>query len=561
MRHRSWVLALALGMVGCQDEGAPPTRVGMDAWFVDEAASRGLDFVHVSGFETVPYLPEIVGAGTALFDVDGDGDLDAYFVQSGSLARPGEAGYDVRNELFKNDGSGRFTKVDPGAAADSGYGMGVAAGDYDNDGDIDLFVTNVGENKLFANDGRGFFTDVTVTAGLGDPRWGTGAAWLDLDADDDLDLVALNYISWELETELRCYVGNKLTYCPPANYNAPVPDLLYENNGDGTFTDVSLESGMTGSFGNGFGVVGADFNGSGRTDFFVANDMMLDQFWVNRGDLRFSDEAMLWGSALDGHGIAKAGMGVAAADIDNDADIDVMVVNLEGQTDSFFRNEGTHFRDATAELGLGLTGKFTRFGVTLSDFNNDTFLDLYEANGKVSAPSPTAGNIFDEPNVLLIGGPRRFTDASMMGGTAESLVHTSRGLAVGDVDGDGGLDLLITNRDASAYLLMNRAPRGNWIRFAARLTPGSGNIQRDAYSATIAMTVGSTRFHRNVQPDGSYLSYSDPRVHVGLADAAAVTDVTVRWPGTTDEETFGDFEANQTVVLIRGEGEAVVQRP
>ena len=550
MRVR-WV-CLAWLVASCSNE-KPVVETDSAAgpvWFEDEAAARGIDFRHVSGFRDRPLLPEITGSGATLADLDGDGDLDAYLVQSGSLYPDGSP---TGNRLYINRGDGFFDEApDANGAADTGYGMGVAAGDYDNDGDVDLYVTNVGANVLLRNDGRAGFEDVTEAAGVADPRWSTGAAFLDLDLDGDLDLYVVNYINWSIESEIKCYVGNVLTYCPPANYNAPAVDRLYRNNGDGTFTDVSAESGVAFRFGNGFGVVSADYDNDGRADVFVANDMMQDILWMNQGGLAFKDEATLRGTAVDEHGIAKAGMGVAAADIDDDADFDVMVVNLEGQTDSFFRNEGTYFRDSTAELGLGLTGKYTRFGVTLADFDNDGRLDLYEANGKVSSPSPTAGNVFDEPNVLMRGSAQgRFEAVAPEGGVFPTLEHTSRGLAVGDVDDDGGLDLLLVNRDARAYLLMNRAAeRGNWIRFRGVLA----DVERDAYGATVAATVGGVRVHRNIAPDGSYLSYSDPRAHFGLGKDGGVQNVTVRWPGTA-AEAFGDFAANQTVVLRQGHGQ------
>ena len=563
-------LALPVFVVACSPEQASAPKA---PWFANEAAARGITYVHQSGFTGRPLLPEITGSGAALADLDGDGDLDAYIIQSGSLY-PQEPGTVLPgNELYLNRGDGVFDKVpDGGGAGDTGYGMGVAAGDYDNDGDVDLYVTNVGANALLRNDGGGRFEDVTEAAGVGDPGWSTGAGFFDLDADGDLDLYVVNYINWSIESEIRCYVGNLLTYCPPANYNAPAVDTLYRNDGDGTFTDISVESGIGSGFGNGFGLVGADFTGNGRTDLFVANDMMLDQFWVNEGNLRFTDQATLWGSAVDEHGVAKAGMGVSAADIDNDGDTDMMVVNLEGQTDSFFRNEGRYFRDSTAELGLGITGRFTRFGVTLADFDNDGLLDLFEANGKVSAPSAATtqhggyfeveearvhedaeDTTFNEPNVLLRGIPGgRFEELSPRGGVPEPLEHTSRGLAVGDVNDDGGLDLLIINRDAPPYLLINRVPdRGNWIRFR----PVLGDPPRDAYGATVSAVIDGQRIWRNVQPDGSYLAYSDPRPHFGLGTETEVEAVTVRWPGETEVEHFGDFEAGQTVrELKRGTG-------
>ena len=537
---------------------------GEDAWFADEAEPLGIVFAHQSGFAGRPMLPEITGGGGALVDVDGDGDLDAYLVQSGSLYPEARGADYPPNQLFLNDGAGRFTEV-PGAggADDRGYGMGVAVGDYDNDGDVDLYVTNVGPNALLRNDGRGKFRNVAEAAGVADPGWSTSAALLDFDADGDLDLFVTNYINWSQETEISCYLGSILTYCPPLNYRSPARDRLYRNNGDGTFRDVSRASGISDVFGNGFGVLGGDFDADGRTDLFIANDMMADQLWLNRTEpgpsaaIAFEEAGTLWGAAMDEHGIAKAGMGVAAADIDDDGDTDVMVTNLEGQTDSFFRNEGTYFRDATGALGLGLTGRHTRWGVVLADFDNDGVLDLYEANGMVGTEAPVEGLVFDEPNVLFrgtrTGAGVRFEEVLPKGGVAPGLVHTSRGVAVGDVDDDGGLDLLVVNRDGPAYLLMNQVAgsgSGNWIRFEVLLE----DPPRAAYGATVQLTVGDRRRQADVRPEGSYLSASDPRVHFGLGAATEVTEVAVRWPGETAVEPFGRFAAGQTVVLRRGAG-------
>ena len=556
-RPAVWSVLGTILLIGCtqEDEASVP-------WFVEEAGPRGIDFMHRSGFDARPLLPEITGSGTALADLDGDGDLDAYLVQGGSLwddATVDRGG----NRLFLNDGTGHFVEAPDGNGADDpGYGMGVAAGDYDNDGDVDLFVTNVGPNVLLRNNGDAVFEDVSVAAGVANAGWGTSAAFLDFDGDGDLDLVHANYINWSRATEMDCYLGSLLTYCPPLAYNSPAGDRLYRNDGDGTFTDWTAESGMDRAFGNGFGVVAADFNADGLIDFAVANDMTVDHLWLNRGDLAFEERGNLWGSAVDEHGVAKAGMGIAAADIDHDGDPDFMVVNLQGQTDSFFRNEGGFFRDATAELGLGTTGRYTRWGIALTDFDNDGHLDLYEANGMVGTETrdeqPTQLD-FDEPNVLFRGTPEgRFEEVVPRGAVVPALVHTSRGLAVGDVDGDGGLDLLIANRDGPAYLLMNRAPaRGNYIRFRAMV----GEPGRDAHGATVSAVVDGKRIYRDVRPEGSYLSSNDPRVHFGLGNVTQVVDVRVVWPSTGNGhpavESFGDFQAGRTVVLRQGTGTAV----
>ena len=533
------VVALA-ALPGCDGAGQAP-------WFVEEAASRGIDFVHVSGHRQRFLLPEIVGSGAALADVDGDGDLDAYLVQSGSLYADGPRRED---RLYLNRGGGRFAPAGTRLPQLPGYGMGVAAGDYDNDGDVDLYVTALGPNALLRNDGSGVFENVAAQAGVADPGFGASAAFLDLDQDEDLDLFVVNYIHWSEGAEIECYIAGTLTYCPPLNYDAPMPDRLFRNNGDGTFTDVSEEAGLLLAFGNGFGVVGADFGGDARTDVYVANDMTVNQLWLNQGDLRLRDAAMRLGVGVDGYGTAKAGMGVASGDLDDDGDVDVLVVNLEGQTDSLFRNQGDWFDDATAEFGLGITIRHTRFGVTLSDFDNDGRLDLFEANGRVSAKESREGDVFAEENDLYrLGADGRFALVSPAGGVADPLVHTSRGLAVGDVDDDGGLDLLIVNRDAPAYLLMNRLPkRGNFARFRVLTRHG-----RDAHAATVSATVGAARRHRDVAPASSYLSSNDPRVHFGLGAETLAGDIAVRWPNG-DVEAFGDYPHGQTATLRQGEG-------
>ncbi len=522
-------------------------------WFSEEATARGIDFVHHSGYDGRPMMPEIVGGGVALADLDGDNDLDLYLVQSGRVDKTLSVETSA-NRLYLNRGDGYFDKVEKAAGAgDRGYGMGVAAGDYDNDGDVDLYVTNLGPNVLLQNDGSGQLTDVTNEAGVGDPSWSTAATFLDLDADSDLDLFVVNYLHWIKNIEQDCYVSALfITYCGPTVYDVPAMDRVYRNNGDGTFSDITVSAGINVAFGNGLGVVGADFNGDGLTDVFVANDTMVNQLWMNLGNLRFEEACLFWSCAMDSQGIEKAGMGVAAADVDDDGDSDLLVVNLERQSDSFFRNEGTYFHDATQLAGLGqVTMRHTRFGVTFADFDNDGRLDLYEANGKVSSSEASEGDAYAETNTLLRGsiseGAVRFDEVKPQGGVSPGLVHTSRGLAVGDIDDDGGLDLVVTNRDAAPYILVNQASRGNWVRF--RVLTGN----RDAHGATVSLTVKKTRMSRDVQPAASYLAANDPRVHFGLGEESEVRNVVVRWPGGEKEE-FGNFPAGATYELRKDNG-------
>ena len=543
---RSLIGALAITfLLGCS-----PQKVA-EVWFVDEAAIRGIEFKHVSGFKERPYLPEIMGGGVALIDVEGDGDLDLYFVQSGwhlgSEPNPSDV---PPNELYLNDGTGHFTQGPiQQPPLNLAYGMGVTTGDYDNDGDTDLYVTNLGENALLRNDGDGRFVDVTQESGVSDPKWSTAATFSDFDADGDLDLFIVNNLKWSATEEMNCFSRGMPTYCLPTNYQAPARDSIFRNNGDGTFSDVSIEAGIELAFGNGLGTVPADFDGNGTIDLFVANDTMVNQLWLNQGEWRFVNRAFQWACAVDNHGFAKAGMGVDAIDLDDDLDQDVLVVNLEGQSDSVYINQETYFRDQTSHVGLGAgSRRFTRFGIAFADFDNDGIVDLLEANGKVDGNPKNEIDEFAEPNMLFRGEYRdqlvRFEPMKQIDGTADPQTHTSRALAVGDIDLDGDLDAVIVNRDWPAYVLVNSIGQdNNWIRFRVLNRHGS-----DAIGATVTLTIGEKRQVRHVKVAGSYLSAHDPHVHFGLGEIDAVSEVLVRWP-TGEERQFGNFEANQIVEL------------
>ncbi|MFT5051838.1 MAG: hypothetical protein ACI8QZ_003267, partial [Chlamydiales bacterium] len=396
---------------GSQTQGGKAARTPGEPWFEEVSQASGLVFEHTSGHEREFLFPEIMGGGAALFDMDGDGDLDAYLVQSGTLrVKPDDPAPAVcANQLFRNRGDGTFENITEGSGAgDRGYGMGVATGDFDGDGDVDLYLTNVGRNTLLRNDGAGQFTDVTSAAGVGNHSWGTSAAFLDHDLDGDLDLFVCNYVAWTLAGNLDCVgLRGQPDYCSPNSLAAPQPDTLYRNNGDGSFTDVSAQAGLRQAFGNGLGVTCGDFDGDGWVDIFVANDQMSNQLWHNGGDGTFTDVALEAGCALDSNGKAKAGMGTHCADVDDDGDLDLIVVNLHAQADSFYRNQGAWFRDDTARVGLGAaTRRYTRFGTGWVDFDNDGRLDLFQANGRVTLPSQQpadGGDPLAEPNVLMRG--------------------------------------------------------------------------------------------------------------------------------------------------------------
>jgi len=540
--HLAWPALAACG--GADPQGEP-------GWFVEEAHERGVDFRWESGHEERHYFPEIMGGGAALLDVEEDGDLDLYLVQAGPItaapaARPG-------NRLYLNQGAGRFRDASRDSGADDhGFGMGVAAGDANGDGLCDLYVTNVGPNALLENQGDGRFVDRTAAAGVEEPAWSTSAAFFDPDRDGDLDLFVVNYIRWSVADEITCYTKpHPEDYCSPNSYAAPAPDTLYLNQGAGRFQDVSFEAGLRASFGNGLGIVCLDHDGDGWNDVFVANDGMLNQLWRNRDGTHFEDVGVSSGCAVDQDGRKKAGMGTAAVDFDFDGDEDLLVVNLAGEADSFYRNDGTHFSDRTPLVGLtGISRPFTRFGLGFADFDDDGLVDLYQANGRVTRRPEATERVFDEPNLVFRGSEQgRFEELLPRGGTARELSATSRAAAFGDLDGDGGLDVVVVNRDAPAYLLMNRvAGRGHWIGFRLRERGG-----RDALGASLWADVGARRVLRVVRSAYSYCAASDPRVHLGLGAEAGVRAVLVRW-ADGEEERFGDFEAGRVFELTRGRG-------
>jgi hypothetical protein len=560
---RQLVPVLLLGaLAGACGSGSPVPAAPATAtpgasaapWFADEAAARGLTLQHRSGHEAGRYqLPEIMGGGAALFDMDGDGDLDALLVQSGVLGGP-DAG--SRHRLHRNDGTGRFADVTAGSGIDvPGYGMGVATGDYDGDGDTDVYLTNLGANVLLRNDGGGRFTDVTAAAGVAGSGWSTSAAFVDVDGDGWLDLFVTRYLDWTPARERQCFsLTGVVDYCSPKNYDAPTTDLLFRNTGRGTFTDVSAAAGLTTARGNGLGVVADDVDGDGRPDLFVANDGTPNHLWMNQGGGRFVESALPRGVAVDQDGAPKAGMGVHAADVDGDGDNDLLVVNLDAESDSYFRNDGRFLVDATSTVGLRVVSRrFTRFGMALLDFDNDGRLDLFEANGRVGLQGEAfAADPYAEPNLLLRGidGPA-FTEAAPRGGTASPIVRTSRAAAFGDIDNDGGLDILVANRDEPPTLLHNVVPaRGHWLLVSVRDARGA-----DALGAQVRVHARGGVIRRDVRSAYSYLAANDPRVHVGLGAASRVERIDVRWPDGASER-FGPFDADQIITLRRGQGTA-----
>ena len=529
-------------------------------WFRDRTEGSGFTFDHSFGTRRRFDLPETVTGGIALIDVDGDGDLDLYCIQGGDLhgeRAPGASG----NRLFRNEGGWRFVDItDAAGVADPGYGIGVAAGDVDRDGDPDLYVTNVGPDVFYRNEGDGRFVDATAAAGLGDTSFGSSAVFTDLDADGRPELFVTNYVRWSPASEIECEIGGGARdYCSPKNYRAPAPDSLYRNRGDGTFENISQTSGCRAIYGNGLGVAIADLTGDGRLDLYVANDGNPNQLWEQSADGIFHDRATRLGAAVDMNGIAEAGMGVIARDFDGDLDFDLLLTHLTGETNTLYRNDGGTFTDATALTGLAASSRdFTGFGVVAGDFDHDGEDDLFVANGRVRGTGKRHGtDRYAEPNQLFRGlGKLRFEELSPTT-LADHPAGCSRGTAVGDLDNDGDLDLVVIESGGRARVLENVAPKKG-ASVTLTLLDEVGCETFDArLECTLVPNADGTRksFARMAGRGGSYASSSDRRVHVGLGSAEAIETIRITWSDGAREE-FGPIAPGASTIR-RGNGKPV----
>ena len=485
--------------------------------FENVARDAGLDFHHTNGASPEKYMVETMGSGGLFFDYNRDGWLDIFLVDGGSVANrqvPSRA----QHRLYRNCGNGTFEDVTAASGiAHSEYGMGACAADYDNDGWIDLYVTNFGPNVLYRNDGKGAFTDVTRVAGVGSPLFGASCAFSDVDTDGDLDLFVTNYVDSGVDNNKFCGDSTARSYCHPHLYNG-VPDVLYRNNADGTFSDVSREAGIFTTRGKGLGIVFGDYDADGWPDFFVANDTVPNFLYHNEGHGIFSEVGLLAGVAVASDGKPRAGMGTDFGDYNGDGLLDVIVTNLTFETHNIFRNLGHGvFADATFESGIGgPTLPFVGFGAIFLDYDNNGDLDLAIANGNVldNASHFRSNATYAQRNLLFRNaGGGWLKEVGRLSGPGFALEKVSRALAAGDIDNDGDLDLLITNNGQTVDLLRNDG--GN--RHNALLVRTIGKqSNRDGIGARVRLTVGASTQVREVKAGSSYLGQSDTRVHFGV---------------------------------------------
>ena len=535
-----------------------PSLVASDPLFsLVPSSATGITWKHDNAMSPERHLPETVGAGCAFLDFDNDGWMDIYLVNSGPCdffkpARP------IRNALYRNNRDGTFTDVTEKAGVAGGtFGMGVAVGDYDNDGFPDIFVTSYGRCVLYHNNGDGTFTDVTDKAGLAAPGWTTSAVWFDYDNDGKLDLFVCSFVEFGLNKQIFCG-DNKLGrrfYCIPRVFK-PTPSLLFHNNGDGTFREVSTGTAIQKALGKALGVVATDVNDDGLMDLFVANDTVQNFLFLNRGKGKWEEAALAAEVGFSANGQPRSGMGVDAADFDGDGRQDLFVANVDQEMFSLYRNEGREFFSDVAHSNeiARSTRLLSGWGLKFFDYDNDGLVDLFLANGHPDdmVENYSAQVKYKEPLLLFHNTGGKLTNVSGQAGPAFSQSYPARGLAVGDFNNDGLVDVLISNNGDAPILLKNDAGRGaHWVGLKLQ----GVNCNRDAIGARITWSHGDVKRSRLKTSGGSYLSSHDPREVLGLGSSTALNWLEIQWPQPSGKvERFTDVAIDRYHTIVEGKG-------
>jgi len=558
LRTLGWTgTGAALGCAALHSWAFESPEIPSPAFEEVPASASGISWTHVNGRSAMAHLPETVGAGCAFFDYDNDGWMDIYLVNSGRCDFY-EPTLLLRNALYHNNRDGTFTDVTLKAGVTgNAYGMGVAVGDYDGDGFSDLYVTQYPNSILYHNNGNGTFTDVTAKAGVAAPGWATSAVWFDYDNDGRLDLFVCRFVDYAKDKLKFC--GDLLTgerhYCIPSIYD-PMPCWLFHNNGDGTFSDVSKQSGIGQSFAKAWGVVAADLNNDGLIDLYVTNDTVPNFLFVNRGRGKFDEIGMLAGVGVNAFGKPRSGMGVDAADYDQDGWIDLFEANVDHEMYSLYHNDKDEaFSDVALPTGIGgATRLMSGWGLKFFDYDNDGNLDLLLCNGHPDdmVDKRVESVTFLEPMLLFRNTGKGFENVSQQSGPIFSKRLAGRGLALGDFDNDGSVDVLVTQNNATPLLLRNNAGRENhWL--GVRLVGTKSNV--DAIGAEITYQAGDLKRRRCKVGGGSYLSSHDPRMVLGIGRRTKIDWLEIHWPQPSGKiERFADLPVDRYIKIVEGEG-------